>query len=87
MANGKIEFKLAETDLVEDPEAGPDHPQYDPDDNPPLAYVSLPDHPGEKSPAGAVRKMVRLSDLIDYEGADIFMDFVDGRLIGIEILA
>lgn len=32
-------------------------------------------------------KMVRLSDLIDYEGADIFMDFVDGRLIGIDILA
>lgn len=79
MAKGKIEFKLAEHDLEEDPD-------YDPENDPPIAYVSLPDHPGEGT-SGCVQKMVRLSDLIDYEGADIFMDFADGRLIGIEILA
>lgn len=80
MANGKIELKLSEPD----PDLAPDD---DPEEDPPVAYLSLPDHPGEKGMSGCVMKMVRLSDLIDYEGADIFMDFADGRLIGIEVLA
>lgn len=72
-------MKIAETDLQEDPE-------YDPEDDSLVAYLSLPDHPGENT-SGCVKKMVRLSDLIDYQGVDIYMDFdAAGRLIGIEIL-
>ncbi|MDQ1920457.1 hypothetical protein [Massilia pseudoviolaceinigra] len=73
MANGKIELKIAETDLDEDPD-------HDPEEDSPVAYLSLPDHPGENT-SGCVKKMVRLYDLIDYEGADIYMDFdAAGRL-------
>ncbi|ATQ73288.1 hypothetical protein CR152_01280 [Massilia violaceinigra] len=80
MANGKIELKIAESDLEEDPDC-------DPEEDSPVAYLSLPDHPAENTP-GCVKKTLRLSDLVDYEGADIYMDFdAAGRLIGIEILA
>ncbi|NHZ89706.1 DUF2283 domain-containing protein [Massilia sp. CCM 8733] len=79
MANGKIEFKLAEPDLEEDPD-------HDPEDDLQVAYLSLPDHPAVR--VAGRGKMARLSDLIDYEGADIFLDFdAAGRLIGIEVLA
>jgi hypothetical protein len=51
------------------------------------AYVSLPDHPGKGTP-GVVKKTVRLSDLLDYKGPDLYLDLdKENRLIGIEILA
>ncbi|MDM5179105.1 DUF2283 domain-containing protein [Massilia sp. DJPM01] len=76
---GKIELKISEADLEEDPD-------YDPEVDGQIAYLSLPDHPAEGR-SGCVKKMLRLSDLIAYEGADIYMDFdAAGRLIGIEIL-
>jgi uncharacterized protein YuzE len=52
-----------------------------------VAYVSLPDHPGEDT-GGIVEKTVRLLDLIDYKGPDLYIDFdKENRLIGVEILA
>ncbi|WP_054265321.1 DUF2283 domain-containing protein [Massilia antarctica] len=71
-------MKISEPDLQEDPD-------YDPEVDGQAAYLRLPDHPAENI-SGYVKKTVRLSDLIDYEGADIYMDFdLAGRLIGIEI--
>ncbi|WP_411885854.1 DUF2283 domain-containing protein [Polaromonas sp. YR568] len=52
-----------------------------------VAYLSLPNHPGRGS-AGVVAKQVRLLDLLQYVGPDIYLDLdEDGRLIGFEILA
>ncbi len=76
MPNGKFELTVCHPDPAEDPD-------YDPEVDLPLAYLSLPDHAGAGSP---VTTTVRLSDLMKYEGADVFMDFVDGRLVGIEVL-
>ncbi|UOD32059.1 DUF2283 domain-containing protein [Massilia violaceinigra] len=76
MPNGKFELTVCDSDPDEDP-------GYDPEVDLPVAYLSLPDHPG-KGMRGT--SMVRLSDLMEYEGADVFMDFVDGRLVGIEVL-
>lgn len=54
--------------------------------DPGMAYVGLPDHPGEGSP-GCVKKQIRLSEILAYQGPDIFLDIdAAGRLIGIEIL-
>lgn len=57
------------------------------DDDPDVAYVSLPDHPGAGA-AGCVKKTLRLLEVIpEYKGADIMLDFdADNRIIGIEIL-
>lgn len=52
-----------------------------------VAYLSLPNHPGRGSP-GVVSKQVRLLDLMQYVGPDIYLDLDEsGRLIGLEILA
>jgi hypothetical protein len=52
-----------------------------------VAYVSLPDHPGEGT-GGIVKKTVRLRDLMDHKRPDLYLDFdKENRLIGIEILA
>ena len=46
-----------------------------------------PDHPG-KGTGGIVEKTVRLRDLMDHKGSDLYLDFdKENRLIGIEILA
>ncbi|NHZ95079.1 hypothetical protein [Massilia sp. CCM 8734] len=76
MPNGKFELTVCDPDPAEDPD-------NDPEVDRPPAYLRLPDHPGKGTP---VTTTVRLSDLIAYEGADVFMDFLDGRLIGIEVL-
>ncbi|NPV21101.1 DUF2283 domain-containing protein [Bradyrhizobium aeschynomenes] len=56
-------------------------------DDPNVAYLTLPDHPGAGT-KGCAARQVRLSDLISYIGADIILDLdADGRLIGIEVLA
>jgi Protein of unknown function (DUF2283) len=56
------------------------------DDDPGVAYVSLPAHPGPQP--GAVLKSIDLHELLPgYEGPDLVFDFDKaGRLIGIEIL-
>ena len=52
-----------------------------------VAYVSLPDH-RSKDNHGIVKKTVRLRDLMDHKGPDLYLDFdKENRLIGIEILA
>ncbi len=57
------------------------------EDDQDVAYVTLPGHPGEGTKS-AIAKQVRLSTLLSYTGADIYLDLdVDGKLIGIEILA
>lgn len=56
------------------------------DDDQDMAYLILPGHPGVGTKKAAA-KQVRLSDLLPYVGADIYLDLdVDGQLIGIEIL-
>jgi hypothetical protein len=52
-----------------------------------MAYLYLPDHPGEGVSQAAVRQ-VRLNELLPhYEGATLYLDFDEhSRLIGIEIL-
>ena len=57
------------------------------EDDPDVGYLKLPAHPGAGT-TGAVKKTIRLSDLIEnYKGADINLDFDDaGELIGVEIL-
>lgn len=59
----------------------PDHPDAE------VAYVTLPDHPGDGTP-GCVKRMERLFDLIgDYNGPDVYFDFDENNtLIGIELL-
>lgn len=53
------------------------------EDDPDVAYVYLVGEPRPKS----VRQ-VRLSDVVVYRGADVFLDLdADGNLLGIEILA
>ncbi len=56
-------------------------------DDPHVAYISLPKHPGSSTP-GIVSKQVRLREIIsDYKGMDILIDFdKDGEAIGIEIV-
>ncbi len=56
-------------------------------DDPHVAYISLPKHPGSGTP-GIVSKQVRLREIIkDYKGIDILIDFdKDGEAIGIEIV-
>jgi hypothetical protein len=57
------------------------------DDDPDVAYVTLPGHPGQGA-SRAVKRQIRLLDIMKYEGADIYLSMDDeGRLIGIEILA
>jgi hypothetical protein len=56
-------------------------------DDPDVGYLTLPDHPGQGL-AGAAVKQTRLRDLIDYAGPDLYLDFdINGKLIGVEILA
>jgi len=52
-----------------------------------VAYISLPDHPGEGTPRVVV-KQLRLVDLcVDYKGPDIYLDFdKSNHLIGIEVV-
>ena len=58
------------------------------DDDPDVAYLYLPDHPGN-GVSNVVKKNLRLGNLIDgYKGPDVILDFdQNGKLIGIEILA
>lgn len=58
------------------------------EDDPDVAYLRLPDHPGEGT-YNVVAKQVLLSEIIqNYKGPDIYLDFGhNGKLIGIEILA
>ena len=52
-----------------------------------VAYLYLPAHPGEAT-QGSVSKQVRLSDLLNYSGPDLYLDFdANGCLIGVEILS
>jgi len=53
-----------------------------------VAYIVLPDHPGQGI-QGVVAKQLRLRDLCgSYKGPDIYLDFDKNEsLIGIEILA
>jgi uncharacterized protein YuzE len=52
-----------------------------------VAYLSLPNHPGRGSP-GVVSKQVRLLELLQYVGPDVYLDIDEsGRLIGFEIIA
>ncbi|MGJ4893926.1 DUF2283 domain-containing protein [Bradyrhizobium sp. HKCCYLRH3059] len=56
-------------------------------DDPNVAYLMLPEHPGSGT-KGCSARQVPLSDLLSYVGADIILDLdADGRLIGIEVLA
>ena len=57
-------------------------------DDPDVAYLVLPDHPGRGTP-GCVSETKSLSEIIDgYKGPAIYLDFdKGGSLIGIEILA
>ena len=57
------------------------------EDDPDVAYLQLPDHPGEET-YNAVAKTFRLLEVIpNYKGPDIYLDFGhDEKLIGIEIL-
>ena len=56
-------------------------------DDPHVAYISLPRHPGKGEP-GVVSKQIRLCETIeDYKGIDILLDFdKNGEVIGIEIV-
>jgi uncharacterized protein YuzE len=56
------------------------------DDDPDVAYLALPGHPGRGVPR-AVAKQVRLLTLLQYVGPDIHLDLdADGHLIGIEFV-
>jgi uncharacterized protein YuzE len=57
------------------------------DDDPDIAYLYLPAHPGPGTP-NVVRNQVSLNKLIEgYSGPDVYLDFgQNGKLIGIEIL-
>lgn len=57
------------------------------DDDEDVAYLMLPDHPGDQH--GVVKKTINLRSAIGaYSGPDINLDFdSDNVLIGIEILA
>ncbi len=57
------------------------------EDDEAVAYLMLPGHSGAGI-FGAVAKQVQLSTILDYKGADIYLDLDEnGRLVGIEILA
>jgi hypothetical protein len=52
-----------------------------------VAYLMLPGHVGAGTP-GAVVRQIRLSTIVEYKGADIYLDFdKNDCLVGIEILA
>lgn len=52
-----------------------------------VAYLYLPDHPGQGT-SGVVLKQVRLPSLLTYKGPDLYLDFDEhGQLIGVEVLA
>jgi uncharacterized protein YuzE len=57
------------------------------EDDPDVAYLYLPEHPGAGSHKAA-SKQIRLLDLIPgYMGPDVYFDFdSENRLIGIEIV-
>ena len=55
------------------------------EDDPDVAYLYLPGHPGEKN---IIKTQIRLHDIIkNYKGPDIYLD-IDQKdnIIGIEIL-
>ena len=56
-------------------------------DDPDVAYLYLPDHPGPGSSAVSSRQ-IRLADLVlGYSGPDLVIDLdQDGRAIGVEVL-
>jgi hypothetical protein len=57
------------------------------EDDPEVAYIALPGHPG-RGRAGSAKMQVRLSDILSYHGPDVVFDLDStGRLIGIEVLA
>lgn len=57
------------------------------EDDTDVAYLRLPGHPGAGS-VGAVKKTIRLHDLLAYSGPDIYLELDEsGHLIGAEILA
>lgn len=51
-----------------------------------VAYLTLPDHPGDG--VVAVKKNLRLRDLVgDYKGPDLYFDFDENNvLVGVEII-
>jgi hypothetical protein len=55
--------------------------------DPRVAYISLPDHPGDGAVAVVVRQL-RLIELCgDYKGPDVYLDFdKDNHLVGIEVV-
>ncbi|MCE3603625.1 DUF2283 domain-containing protein [Massilia sp. P8910] len=77
MNTRKMELIILEDEVDEDGEV----------DDSQVAYLMLPDHPGPNT-VNCVFKTTRLLDLVQYDGAEIYLDFdKNGRLIGIEILA
>ena len=58
------------------------------EDDPEVAYLYLPGHPGEEK-KNVVKKQIRLYDIIkNYKGPDIYIDFdMDDNAVGFEILA
>jgi len=59
------------------------------EEDPLVAYLSLPAHPPRDQSWGCAVRTIRLIELMpEHKGADIIMDFdADGQIIGIEILA
>lgn len=57
------------------------------EDDPDVAYLYLPGHPGEKK-ENIVKSQIRLYDIIQsYKGPDIYLDIDhEDNVIGIEIL-
>jgi hypothetical protein len=56
------------------------------EDDPDVAYLRLPSHPGETC---KMSKSIRLAELMNsYAGPEVVLDFdQDGVLVGIELLA
>ena len=56
------------------------------EDDPDVAYLRLPSHPGETC---KMSKSIRLAELVgSYAGPDVVLDFdQNGVLVGIELLA
>ncbi|NOT11154.1 MAG: DUF2283 domain-containing protein [Methylococcaceae bacterium] len=56
------------------------------EDDDDVAYLELPGHPG-RGVSGAIGRQIRLLDLTNYVGPDIYLDFDSkGHLVGLEIL-
>jgi uncharacterized protein YuzE len=57
------------------------------EDDEDVGYLTLPGHRGKGKP-GAVSRQIRLLDLLQYKGPDVYLDLDEnGTLVGLEILA